>query len=135
MTVWVDNMGMPSRVGGLSARWSHLPAYSEDELHEFAARLGLKREWFQTCKRSCGRPDEPCVHFHYDVVQTKRKQALALGAQPIDYLREMGPLVARRRDDLRAPIWHVDGCSKPPAEYEDGNGEATRKPCRECLGT
>ncbi|QWQ39587.1 DUF4031 domain-containing protein [Streptomyces sp. YPW6] len=28
--------------------WCHLTADTEDELHAFAARLGLRRSWFQT---------------------------------------------------------------------------------------
>lgn len=44
-----------------------------DELHEFAARIGLKRSWFQD------KPRWP----HYDVIDKKRKQAIALGAEEV----------------------------------------------------
>jgi len=47
MTVYVDDFGIPARVSGIKGRWSHLIADTEDELHAFAARLGLRREWFQ----------------------------------------------------------------------------------------
>ncbi len=40
------------------------------ELHEFAERLGLRREWFQD------RPRLP----HYDLTEAKRRQAIKLGA-------------------------------------------------------
>jgi hypothetical protein len=40
-----------------------------DELHSFAARLGLKRAWFQ--------PGPPA---HYDLTPNKRRQAIQLGA-------------------------------------------------------
>jgi hypothetical protein len=40
-----------------------------EELHAFAARLGLKRSWFQTD----GDP-------HYDLTAGKRRQAVRLGA-------------------------------------------------------
>jgi hypothetical protein len=43
MTVFVDDMRRPARVGRITADWSHLYADSDDELHAFAARLGLKR--------------------------------------------------------------------------------------------
>jgi hypothetical protein len=43
----VDDIGIPARVGAIPGRWSHLIADIEEELHEFTARLGLKREWFQ----------------------------------------------------------------------------------------
>ena len=42
------------------------------ELHAFATRLGLKREWFQS------RPDRLELH-HYDLILGKREQALRLG--------------------------------------------------------
>ncbi len=59
--------GLPSR------RWSHMVSdASEDELHAFAARLGLKRAWFQC------RPKASSAH--YDLVPTKRALAVRLGA-------------------------------------------------------
>jgi hypothetical protein len=39
-------------------------------LHDFAAQLGLKREWFQS------HPTHP----HYDLTRTRREDALKLGA-------------------------------------------------------
>jgi hypothetical protein len=53
----------------------HLQADSQEALHEFAARLGLKREWFQSRP---GRPDRD----HYDLTRSKRAMAIALGAIP-----------------------------------------------------
>ena len=53
---------------------------SYEELHVFAERLGLKREWFQG--------------DHYDVPADYRERAIELGAEPID-ARE---LVRRLRD-------------------------------------
>ena len=56
-----------------SHRWSHLSSTSDDadfsELHAFAARLGLKRRWFDG--------------DHYDVTPGKRWQAVRLGAVEI----------------------------------------------------
>lgn len=43
------------------------------ELHDFAARLGLRRSWFQN------KPGHP----HYDLSQGKRLQAIRLGATPV----------------------------------------------------
>ena len=98
MTVYVDNFRAPATVGHLRARWSHLTADTPDELHQFAARLGYRREWFQgRCKHAaCPTVDGVCVHFHYDVVDRKRTEAIALGAQAID-IRQMGALVSLRR--------------------------------------
>jgi hypothetical protein len=97
MTVYVDNARIPARVGRISGRWSHLTADDRDELHRFAGRLGLARGWFQTCKRSPScRPAQRCVHWHYDVTDSKRAAAIAAGAQPID-LHQMADLLAARR--------------------------------------
>jgi transcriptional regulator len=57
-------------------RWTgggHLQADSTDELHAFAARLGLRREWFQSRVR---RPEKD----HYDLTRAGRERALELGA-------------------------------------------------------
>lgn len=83
MTVYIDDMQRPARVGRISARWSHLLADSSDELMTFARRLGLRPAWLQ-------HPGTPREHF--DVTETKRQQALALGAVPIRYGREGGTL-------------------------------------------
>jgi hypothetical protein len=74
VTVYVDD----AFIHGDWGRWSgggHLQADTADELHAFAARLGLKREWFQT------RPGRPELD-HYDLTRGKREQALRLGAVP-----------------------------------------------------
>ena len=43
-----------------------------DELHVFAAKLGLRREWFQ----------DKASMPHYDLTRAKRRQAIRLGAIP-----------------------------------------------------
>ncbi len=51
-------------------RWAHLVSdTSFDELHTFAAHLGLAREWFQG--------------DHYDIPADVRQAALAAGATPV----------------------------------------------------
>jgi hypothetical protein len=51
-------------------RWAHLVSdVSLDELHAFAAGLGLQRTWFQG--------------DHYDVPADVRDRAIALGAAPV----------------------------------------------------
>ncbi|WP_189040986.1 DUF4031 domain-containing protein [Micromonospora sonchi] len=100
MTVYVDNFRRPARVGRISGRWSHLTADTEQELHDFAAKLGLRRDWFQTCKRPC-HSFLPCVHWHYDVVDAKREEAIRLGAKGID-IREFGAITSGRRQALLA---------------------------------
>ncbi len=86
------------------ARWSHLTADTVEELHEFAARLGQKRSWFQgVCKTGkCPAVEGACRHFHYDVVDAKRTKAIALGARAIT-LREFGDLIRERKDRFQPP--------------------------------
>jgi hypothetical protein len=47
---------------------------SVNELHDFAAQLGLKRCWFQ----------DKTLYPHYDVTVSVRLKAIALGALPGD---------------------------------------------------
>jgi hypothetical protein len=76
-------------------RWCHLTADSAEELHAFAARLGLKRSRFQT---KSGRPWAD----HYDINEAARDKAIALGAVEVTF-REMGELLARKRGNTPPP--------------------------------
>ena len=51
----------------------HMLADSVDELHAFAERIGMKREWYQ-----------PVSTPHYDLSLTKRLEAISKGAIEID---------------------------------------------------
>jgi hypothetical protein len=56
-----------------SGEWCHMVSdESVEELHEFAARIGLKRKSFQ----STSRP-------HYDLRPSKRRLAVSMGAQEV----------------------------------------------------
>lgn len=73
MSVYVDDA-----FEGDWGKWTgggHMQADTPEELHAFAARLGLKREWFQD------RPGRP-ERSHYDLTASKRDLALRLGAIP-----------------------------------------------------
>jgi Protein of unknown function (DUF4031) len=65
-------------------QWCHLFSdCSTDELHEFANSLGLKKCWFQN-KKNKSFP-------HYDLVSSKRRLAIQLGAKEIslkEFLKE-----------------------------------------------
>jgi hypothetical protein len=77
MTILVDEAIWPWR----GRRWAHLVSDSSyDELHEFAARLGLPRHIFQG--------------DHYDVPTEIRASAIELGARAVSS-RE---LLVRLRD-------------------------------------
>jgi len=72
-------------------RWAHLVSdESYDELHEFAARLGIPRRSFQG--------------DHYDVPETVRDQAIAIGAAAVgsrELLRRLRAAGLRRRPRAR----------------------------------
>lgn len=66
MTVYVDDECIEWR----GKVWCHMVADTPDELHVFAARIGLRRAWFQS----------KSVYPHYDVTLSVRSKALQLGA-------------------------------------------------------
>lgn len=116
MTVYVDNFGVPATVGGRTSQWSHLTADTREELHAFAALLGLRQSYFQTCtdKKSC--PPDTCWHWHYDVTQGKREQAIRLGAKPVE-LTEFGAIVNARRYTQPLPPSRYPHLKKTPAGW------------------
>ena len=69
MAVYVDDAVTLWR----GQRWAHLMADTLDELHAFAAGLGLPRRAFQNTTSGA----------HYDVPAPMREQAIALGAVAI----------------------------------------------------
>jgi hypothetical protein len=66
MAVYVDN----ERIRWRGKLWCHLVADSLEELHAFAARIGLRRSWFQ----------DRASYPHYDVTTDVRERALVAGA-------------------------------------------------------
>lgn len=94
MSVYVDEIrdwGLIARARGLRhTHWCHLTADTEEELHAFAARLGLRRSWFQ-------KKSDRDYRWHYDIVPSKRAQAVRLGAQEVDR-RFIGQLMVRRQE-------------------------------------
>jgi hypothetical protein len=83
VTVYVDDSGIPADVTDEQTgrtyrgrRWCHLTADTKAELHEFAARLGMQRRWFQDKDRGL---------WHYDIVWRRRADAIRLGAVAISW--------------------------------------------------
>lgn len=78
MTVMVDELVAWPQKATSGGRWfgsgkqsCHLTTDGPlDELHAFAARIGMKREWFQDHR----------LMPHYDLTPTRRERALAAGA-------------------------------------------------------
>lgn len=66
MSVYVDQPRW--RLGRM--HMCHMMADTEEELHEMADKIGLKREWFQP----------HATLAHYDICKTKRALALKHGA-------------------------------------------------------
>lgn len=93
MTVYIDQypdwLGVPRKwVGG-----GHLFASDLAELHAFARRLGLRREWFQ----GTGFP-------HYDLTANKRRQAIERGATVLEPGVIPGDVVRRVPPPDPAPL-------------------------------
>ena len=74
MAVYVDDAVTLWR----GQRWAHLMADSLDELHAFAAALGMPRRAFQ----------DKTSGAHYDVDAGLRARAIELGALPISRHRD-----------------------------------------------
>ena len=89
MTVYLDDWRQPARLGPVDDRWSHLVADTDEELHAFVARLGMRREWFQD---KPGRPH----HAHYDLPERARSEAVAHGAVEVTW-RDLGRMLRERR--------------------------------------
>jgi hypothetical protein len=70
--IMVDELQVwPTKIRCFKAGSCHLTTDGTlDELHAFATRIGMRREWFQP------HPSAP----HYDLTAARRERALALGA-------------------------------------------------------
>lgn len=72
MTVYVDAIIKWPHARGIFRNGScHLTADTVEELHAFAARLGMKRSWFQNQGR----------FEHYDLTPASRAVAVSYGAK------------------------------------------------------
>lgn len=89
-----DNKPQAQRNGD---RWCHMTADTEAELHAFAARLGLKRSWYQV---GAGRKVWHWYLSHYDLVPSKRALAVRHGAQEV-LLEDMARRFARELEAAR----------------------------------
>ena len=100
MGVRVDELRVYPGARGIFSRGScHLFADSDEELHEFAAKIGMKREWFQPHR----------VANHYDLTPARRKMAVKLGVTETTARTE----ILRRREQLGSSRQLVDGRVPP----------------------
>lgn len=83
VTVYAYKMRHQARFGirTTSDPWFNLTADTQDELHEFVARLGLPRQGFQP--GSLVGPRQVSVSWHYTVTAGERDRAIELGAQAV----------------------------------------------------
>lgn len=71
MSVYIDPLfDCPTSKQWRWSQASHMIASTIEELHEFAAKIGLRHEWFQD------KPGFP----HYDLTPSRRLKAVKLGA-------------------------------------------------------
>lgn len=68
----------------------HLTASTLEELHEFAARIGLRRAWFQHHR----------ILSHYDLTPARRKAALAAGAIEVPMRVQLVALRLKRKENV-----------------------------------
>ncbi len=88
VAVYVDDY----RITWRGREWSHMIADTTEELHAFAARLGLAHRRFHH------KPSRPWQD-HYDVPEAKRREAIRLGAKPIT-CREAAHMLRAKRGAL-----------------------------------
>jgi hypothetical protein len=86
VTVYVDNLTVyPNAWGPYRKGSCHLTADTDEELHVFALRIGMRRAWFQ----------EHRVMNHYDLTGSKRAEAVAAGAVEMSFREQHAMRAAR----------------------------------------
>lgn len=76
MAIFVDEMvNNLWKIRGRIVKNCHMCSDKDtEELLEFAEKIGLKRKWLQTSRSGL---------IHFDLVESKRKRAVELGAIPL----------------------------------------------------
>lgn len=85
MTVYVDDVRWP--FGRMIM--CHMWADTEEELHDMAAKIGIRRQWFQEPPKASWK--------HYDISLGKKAEAIARGAVLTD---KYGPVEFQARELL-----------------------------------
>lgn len=89
MTIYVDNMD--AKYGRM--KMCHMFADSTRELLEMAEKIGVQRKWLQHAGT---------IKEHFDICQSKKAKAVALGAKEIDYPADVSALMKSRKAMLAA---------------------------------
>lgn len=91
MTVYVDQLQRwPTAIRCFKAGSCHMTADTEDELHSFARKLGLKRAWFQPHR----------LLPHYDLTPARRAKAVEFGAHETTCRQR----ILERRSSLQSSV-------------------------------
>lgn len=91
MTIYVDKLtpwGWRMRGREIDSCHMFTDSLDLEELHTFAERMGLKREWFQTSR----------IAPHYDLTPSRRAKAVQLGAEEVLDRRRASDIWRARRD-------------------------------------
>lgn len=111
MTVYVDGLvahpppadAQTRRAGAPHGhRWCHLfcDPGGEEELHALAARIGLKRAWFQE--------SPPASKPHYDLTPPRRVDAIRAGAVELDRHGPLEDPLSLRAFFARWKAWRLE---------------------------
>jgi hypothetical protein len=144
VTVYVDDMRLqatvPNGTRKVTGRWSHLMADTEEELIQFAEELGMNPRWIQ----HRGTPD-----VHFDVVDSRRLQALRMGAVSLPcrsaawmaFFKAQRDKFVRRCANCKGPLryewkngdghsshWFTTSCEAPVPGYEGTKRKWMPKP-------
>lgn len=93
MTVYVDDFEHPYRY----MKMCHMIADTDEELHEMAFEIGVKRRWYQDAEHH--------RYSHYDICLSKRVLAIKNGAILITY-RQAASMCKRR--EVEGSFGNVD---------------------------
>lgn len=97
MAVYVDDIQPHPHIDNYATRrhghnWCHMIADSREELDALALRIGLRLQW---------RQKSGTIWEHYDLIPSKRTQAIKAGAIPISCL-DMGRIWAAKLTPIEA---------------------------------
>lgn len=110
MTIFVDNFFFEAK----GKIWCHLfsDKLDAEELHQFAKKVGLKRQWCHVAKCKLWEAE-----LHYDVTEYMRERALKLGAVSVD-TKKLVEVVQRKRELLNQPKLAQGELMPAPVRYE-----------------
>jgi hypothetical protein len=93
--IYVDQLRIwPTKIRCFKKGSCHLFADTEEELHEFAAEIGLKKSYFQNGRNLA----------HYDLNKSRRKHALALGASELEGRELLAKWKEIRTTSIAGPV-------------------------------